>query len=594
LHQLLDYLIGLGPNRVWLAKRADIASHWRAHHPPPVLVPKAAAPAAEATEAGAAAAAVTEAGAKVATASAAAVVAAVALIEAMVAVTIAATEVTMEAAHAAAAALQRAVALRQRLRQRLRQYAESGRRIYNLRHNLSAAATMKAFIDAFEGGEGKEELRKLFHSIDIDGSGVVSSKEWGKAIGQHWKLMGRFFGGLTVGEVGQMFKKLDADGSGDLTWDEFETALQQMDWSVRLAQALESQSGAAELKALWDRLDKNGDGKVSGKEWGSAVHEDQQVMAKYFGGKDLKVIGKMFSKIDADGSGDLTWDEFVNGSIRLVHLPNLDEFVKGSIRLVAVATGDAAGDEADDATAASSSELLDARSREHQGDLTSSELLEARSRELQGDLTSSELLEAAPSAPPPPPVPRPHLPFTGPRLLITGGGGFVLSHVVVAWLAQDDASQTDLTDGLAQGAQDDAPAAATPAAATPAARSASKKASAASPLSSCVVFDRHFDAAALAFLREALASGRLQLFTGDVGDVHSWSQLVDAHGSHFSHMVLGAALTPTADEEAQLGAEVLRVNFVGVLHALELARSGSKFGCPALPRVVLVSSDAVR
>ena len=68
LHQLLDYLIGLGPNRVWLAKRADIAAHWRAHHPPPVLVPKAAAPAAEATEAAAAAAAVTEAGAKVAVA----------------------------------------------------------------------------------------------------------------------------------------------------------------------------------------------------------------------------------------------------------------------------------------------------------------------------------------------------------------------------------------------------------------------------------------------------------------------------------------------------------------------------------------------
>jgi Ca2+-binding EF-hand superfamily protein len=127
----------------------------------------------------------------------------------------------------------------------------------------SLAAPMKAFIDAFESEEGKAELRKLFHSIDTDGSGVVSSKEWGKAIGQHWKLMGRFFGGLTVGEVGQMFKKLDADGSGDLTWGEFETALQQMDWSVRLAQALESQQGAAELKALWDRLDKNGDGTVS-------------------------------------------------------------------------------------------------------------------------------------------------------------------------------------------------------------------------------------------------------------------------------------------------------------------------------------------
>ena len=137
-----------------------------------MLVPKAAAPAAEATEAGAAAAAVMEAGAKVAVASAAAGVAAVALIEAMAAVTIAATEVTMEAAHAAATALQRAVSLRQRLRQ----YAKLGRRNYALRHYLSAAATMKAFVGAFEGEEGKAELRRLFHSINTDGSGSVSSR----------------------------------------------------------------------------------------------------------------------------------------------------------------------------------------------------------------------------------------------------------------------------------------------------------------------------------------------------------------------------------------------------------------------------------
>ena len=180
------------------------------------------------------------------------------------------------------------------------------------------AAAMQAFVDAFESEEGKAELKKLFLSIDTDGSGTVSSKEWGKAIGQHWKEMGKFFGGLTVSEVGKMFKKLDVDGSGDLTWDEFENALQSMDMSLRLAQALESQEGMAELKALWDTLDKDGDGKVTGKEWGSAVSKNQEVMKKYFGGKNLKQIGKMFSKIDTDGSGDLTWDEFVAGSIRIV------------------------------------------------------------------------------------------------------------------------------------------------------------------------------------------------------------------------------------------------------------------------------------
>lgn len=180
------------------------------------------------------------------------------------------------------------------------------------------AAAMKSFVDAFESEEGKAELKKLFMSIDTDGSGSVTSKEWGKAIGQHWKEMGKFFGGLSMGEVGKMFKKLDADGSGDLTWDEFENALQQLDMSVRLAQALETKEGAAEFKALWARLDTDGDGKVTGKEWGSSVKREHEVMSKYFGGKNLKEVGKMFNKIDIDGSGDLTWDEFVQGSIRLV------------------------------------------------------------------------------------------------------------------------------------------------------------------------------------------------------------------------------------------------------------------------------------
>ena len=77
---------------------------------------------------------------------------------------------------------------------------------------------------------------------------------------------------------------------------------------------------AKELKALFENIDKNGDGRVSSKEWGSAVGKNKAVMQKYFGGKDAKSIGKMFKKLDADGSGDLTWEEFVAGSKVLVSL----------------------------------------------------------------------------------------------------------------------------------------------------------------------------------------------------------------------------------------------------------------------------------
>ena len=82
--------------------------------------------------------------------------------------------------------------------------------------------------------------------------------------------------------------------------------------------ALGAQIADEQIDDMIALLDKDGDGRVTGKEWGSAVKKNADVMKKYFGGKDLKTIGKAFKRIDADGSGDLTWDEFVSGSLRLI------------------------------------------------------------------------------------------------------------------------------------------------------------------------------------------------------------------------------------------------------------------------------------
>ena len=80
--------------------------------------------------------------------------------------------------------------------------------------------------------------------------------------------------------------------------------------ALKLAKAMATEDGKAELKKLWDTLDKNGDGKVSGKEWGSAVYKNKELLAKYFGGATLREIGQMFNQIDEDNSDSLTWDEF--------------------------------------------------------------------------------------------------------------------------------------------------------------------------------------------------------------------------------------------------------------------------------------------
>ena len=63
----------------------------------------------------------------------------------------------------------------------------------------------------------------------------------------------------------------------------------------------EGENSKSELRALFDSLDVNGDGRVSSKEWGAAVARNRSLAAKYFGGASMREIGAAFSRIDVDG-----------------------------------------------------------------------------------------------------------------------------------------------------------------------------------------------------------------------------------------------------------------------------------------------------
>jgi len=86
---------------------------------------------------------------------------------------------------------------------------------------------VKSMLAMYNTPAGLAELRGLWDSLDKDGDGTVSKKEWGKGISKNWASISKYFDGCTKTEVGKMFNAIDVDGSNDLTWKEFTDAIEE-------------------------------------------------------------------------------------------------------------------------------------------------------------------------------------------------------------------------------------------------------------------------------------------------------------------------------------------------------------------------------
>ena len=129
-------------------------------------------------------------------------------------------------------------------------------------------------------------------------------------------------------------------------------------------------------------------------------------------------------------------------------------------------------------------------------------------------------------------------------LLVTGGTGFVLSHVVRQWLEQDEGREA-------------------------------------------IVVDRAgFDASAEVFF--APVRERMRVIPADVVDTPSWTAEVDP--SEVTELVNGAALSPITNDPAlspdrDTPAETVRVNIMGATRVFDWART-----LPNLRRLIYMSS----
>jgi hypothetical protein len=111
---------------------------------------------------------------------------------------------------------------------------------------------------------------------------------------------------LELGQLKQLKKLHLGDMAKNMTFPPAEVCTQGTEAIIAF---FADEYALVPLRKLFDKLDKDSSGTVDKKEWGRSLSQNKELMAKYFGGETMAEIGKQFNCIDADQSGDLTWEE---------------------------------------------------------------------------------------------------------------------------------------------------------------------------------------------------------------------------------------------------------------------------------------------
>ena len=155
-----------------------------------------------------------------------------------------------------------------------------------IRRKKQAAVTLDMSISAAAATQaGLGALMEVFGSAS-DGSGMLSSSEWGRAAAADAKLQ-KYLGGAPADELAKQFERI-ADGSKQLAADGFERGVkglaQTYGPALRIADSIQTND---ELLRLFKSLDKDGNERVSSKEWSTSMLKNVEVLRKLFGGVSL-------------------------------------------------------------------------------------------------------------------------------------------------------------------------------------------------------------------------------------------------------------------------------------------------------------------
>eukprot|EP00029_Vermamoeba_vermiformis_P003268 TRINITY_DN1365_c0_g1_i1.p1 TRINITY_DN1365_c0_g1~~TRINITY_DN1365_c0_g1_i1.p1 ORF type:complete len:852 (-),score=214.09 TRINITY_DN1365_c0_g1_i1:61-2367(-) len=154
-------------------------------------------------------------------------------------------------------------------------------------------------------------LKDAFSSVDLDGSGKISYKEFSKILKERDI-------GLSDEQIYDFMRSVDEDNDGCIDYSEFEKRfavkfnrilkpedkefIQQATHEIGLLIA----SRGSELKDIFKKIDADGTGQLTYKEFSNALKNLWNLEEKY----TSEQRHKLFTYIDEDGSGKLSLDEF--------------------------------------------------------------------------------------------------------------------------------------------------------------------------------------------------------------------------------------------------------------------------------------------
>ncbi|EGB12764.1 hypothetical protein AURANDRAFT_16285, partial [Aureococcus anophagefferens] len=135
--------------------------------------------------------------------------------------------------------------------------------------------------------------RALFDEIDADGSGGIDRSELRKSMRKKFGMK------LPEERIDEVFDAVDEDGNGELDFDEFVGAM------VKFKPSLD-ESGKSTLKSgdAFGTMDDKGKGAVNASQFFDLI--------KFIGVEtNIKTVRKLMREADADGNGELDFDEFL-------------------------------------------------------------------------------------------------------------------------------------------------------------------------------------------------------------------------------------------------------------------------------------------